>query len=926
MTIFIGVGYIKHANYGKYPVFLFHRNLDGPKPEMQDNHCHTYTVEEALRKLDTSFEGLSPAEVKRRRERFGRNVLPRRRRVTLVEVILHQFLSPLIYVLMAAAIVSMFLGEFSDAGFIFLILLINAVIGASQEWNAEAKASALQEMIRIRVKIRREGSFSVEDSEELVPGDVVALESGNKVPADIRIIHENNLTVEEAVLTGESMAIRKTSEPLSRDEVPLAERSNMLFAGTTVTTGRVTGVVAATAEHTEIGKIASSLKDLHMGKAPLVERMEFFARKISLYVLVACAVLAVLGYLNGIGTKEIFFFVVAVAVSAIPEGLPIAMTVALSIGASRMAKRNVIIRRLTAVEGLGSCTFIGTDKTGTLTVDQQTIKAIVLPGATYAVTGEGYNGEGQILDSSGRAMRVTDSPGLEGLIRSAVISNEGYLKNRDGKWEYSGDPIDVAMLSLPFKGGTTPGGIFRSIEKVKDIPFESERRFALMYYRHNGRLMAAAKGAIEAIVDSEQGDELAAMLSEANKYALNGFRVIAVAGGEVDAVRSDESLPPLVFQGFVALIDPLRREAKPAILACRKAGVDVAMITGDHPSTALSIAREVGIATTEDELITGLELSDVAKKGDAEFMATLKIKRVFSRVTPQQKQQIVQALRDSGQFIAVTGDGVNDAPALRTANIGVAMGYGTDVAKDTSSIIVTDNNFASIVAGIEEGRFTYSNLRKIIYMLISTGAAELIMIGLSLVFQLPLPFLPLQLLWLNLVTNGIQDVALAFEKGEKSVMSQPPRRPDERVFDRLMIHQTLVSAGVISLLTFGLWYHLLNHLGWSETAARNTILLLMVLLQNFHVFNCRSETESAFRIPLRNNIFLLVGITAAQVIHIAAMHVPVMQDLLSLSPVSFENWIRLFLTASIIVGSMEIFKLIQRKRNRQSRGTEFQKS
>lgn len=877
---------------------------------------HQMTVDEAYAYLGTSAEGLSASEVSERVSRYGRNVLPTKKRVTVFKIILDQFLSPLIYVLLAAAVLALVLREYSDAGFIFLVLVLNAVIGAYQEYKAEAKASALEEMIKIKVKVKREDRVQIVDSEDLVPGDIVMLESGNKVPADIRIVRENNLTAEEAILTGESMAIDKSSEIPASKDLSVAERYNMLFAGTTITTGRGTGLVVSTGLDTEIGKIASSLKELVMGKPPLVRRMEIFTRRISYIVLGASVILGVLGYLSGIPLKEIFFFVVAVAVSAIPEGLPIAMTVALSIGASRMAKRNVIIRKLTAVEGLGSCTYIATDKTGTLTVDQQTAKTIVLPGpTTFKVTGEGYNGEGVIISPEKNEIAWGESYPFDNLLRAVTVCNEGQLLKEDGSWSYAGDPIDVALLSLSYKAHTTPEKILQKIKKISEVPFESERQYAAVYYQLEGsnELLIAVKGAIERIkehLDTQQGGEL---LEESVHHAENGYRIIAVGGGSVKEVLPVGELPPMDLLGFIALIDPLRPEAKPAVKACHEAGVDVGMITGDHPATSLAIAIEVGIARNKEQLITGADLKEFTTDEDKTFHEILHSKRVFSRVSPQQKQSIVQSLRDSGHFIAVTGDGVNDAPALKTANIGVAMGYGTDVAKDTASIIISDNNFASIKAGIEEGRYTYSNLRKIIYLLISTGAAELLTIGMALAFMLPLPFLPVQLLWLNLVTNGIQDVALAFEAGEKKVMSSPPRKPEESIFDRLMIRQTLVSASVISLLAFGLWYHLLNNLQWEEPAARNAVLMLMVLLQNFHALNCRSETRSIFKIPLSNNYFLIIGILIAQGIHILALHIPFMQNLLSLNPISGKEWVLLFFTAAIILLTMEIFKVYVRK-------------
>lgn len=883
---------------------------------MAEIEWHRKTVDEVYTELESSAEGLSSAEVSERILRYGKNILPTKKKITLFKIILDQFLSPLIYVLLAAAILALILEEYSDAGFIFFVLILNAVIGAYQEYKAEAKASALEDMIKIKARVKRDDNTQLVNSEELVPGDVVMLESGNKVPADIRIIRENNLTAEEAILTGESMAIDKQSKVLDVKQPAVAERYNMLFAGTTITTGRGTGMVISTGLNTEIGKIASSLKEVVMGKPPLVKRMEVFTRRISYIVLGASVFLGVLGYFSGIPLRDIFFFVVAVAVSAIPEGLPIAMTVALSIGASRMAKRNVIIRKLTAVEGLGSCTFIATDKTGTLTVDQQTARTVVLPGPTaYRITGEGYNGEGVIISPKEREMSLGELDALDDLLRAVTVCNEGEVIKEGNSWSYAGDPIDVALLCLSYKAGANPKKILQKITKISEIPFESERQYAAVYYQKEGsdELMIAVKGAIERIKEHIDPQKNVELLNDAVRHAENGYRIIAVGGGSVKEVLPVGELPSMDLLGFIALIDPLRPEAKPAVVACHKAGVEVAMVTGDHPATSLAIAMEVGIAKSKEQLITGAQLQEFTVDDTNKFQEMLHSKRVFSRVSPQQKQIIVQSLRDAGHFIAVTGDGVNDAPALKTANIGVAMGYGTDVAKDTSSIIISDNNFASIKAGIEEGRFTYSNLRKIIYLLISTGAAELLTIGLALAFMLPLPFLPVQLLWLNLVTNGIQDVALAFEAGEKRVMRSPPRKPEESIFDPLMIRQTLVSATVISLLAFGLWYHLLNHLNWEEPVARNAVLMLMVLLQNFHALNCRSETRSIFHIPLSNNYILIFGILAAQGIHILALQIPFMQNLLSLNPIGGKEWILLFFTATIILLTMEIFKIYVRK-------------
>jgi len=872
------------------------------------------SAEDVVSAMESSEKGLSPDDYSRRLKENGPNKLPDRQRVTLFQVIMRQFFSPLIYVLVVAAVISFVLQEFADAVFILIILVVNAVIGTLQEWKAETSAEALQQMILIRVRVIRDGLTETVPAEELVPGDIVLLESGNKIPADMRLLNANGLLVEEAMLTGESVAIEKHIDPIAEDIHSAGDKLNMVFAGTMVASGRGKGIVVATGLETEIGKIAEKIQKLQTNKAPLVQRMEEFSKKISIIVLAACVLLGIGGYYTGIELKEIFFFVVAIAVSAIPEGLPISMTVALSIGTFRMSRRNVIIRKLTAVEGLGSCTIISTDKTGTLTVDQQTVRQVLLAdGTLFQISGQGYNGEGQISDEGTNPLGYQDHDALESLLDAVVFCNEGKLVFENGDWVHNGDAVDVALLALAYKANVSPEELMKDVEIIKEIPFESERKYAAVYYRKNKQLYFAIKGAAEVLLQSTKyANE--SIASQAESLAHQGFRYIAVAGGAVDEVLDAQSLPEVDLLGFIALIDPPREEVKASIASCHDAGIDVCMITGDHPGTALAIARDLSIAQSDEELITGSELAQVGDVASTAFADLIRGKRVFARVSPQQKQAIVAAQQKNGHFVAVTGDGVNDAPALKTANIGVAMGYGTDVAKEVSSIIVTDNNFSSIVAGVEEGRFTYGNIRKIIALLISTGAAELIMIALSLIIGTPLPFLPAQILWLNLVTNGIQDKALAFERGEPEMMTEPPRDPGEGIFNKLMIKQVLIAASTIALITFALWYHLLYNLHWSEFEARNVILLLMVLLQNFHVFNCRSEYQSIFKMPLRYNRWLIFGVLGAQGIHMLSMQIPFMQNLLQIQPVALMDWLKLFGTAAMILVVMELFKLFNQRK------------
>ncbi|MGF1533482.1 MAG: cation-translocating P-type ATPase [Bernardetiaceae bacterium] len=864
--------------------------------------AYQMTEAEAFQTLAGTSDGLSEQVAQERLAKEGKNELPKAQKLSLAHIIWGQFKSPLIYVLVAAGILSLLIGEFKDAIFVFVIIFINAAIGAYQEWQAETNACALQDMMKAQANVKRDGLLRRIDASQLVRGDLVHLESGDKVPADMRLIHTQNLLIEEALLTGESLPITKKTETIPSQHLAIGDRLNMAHAGTIVMSGRGVGLVTSTGKHTEIGKIADSLSDANQTQAPLVQRMEKFAQKISVIVLIACTLIALIGIVTGIDPMEMFFIAVAVAVSAIPEGLPISMTVALSIGTSRMARRGVIVRKLSAVEGLGSCTYIASDKTGTLTVDQQTAKQIVLPnGKTFAITGQGYNGIGELQADEA----------LFPLLEAVTICNEASLTQKNQQWEHQGDAIDVALLALSYKIGKTPDHFQQAVQLRGQIPFESANKYAATYFEKDQQLWVVAKGAAEVLCERD-GVAGQAMLERADALAQDGYRVIAVGRARVDSVNTTALPDTLELLGLVALIDPIKPEAKTAIQKSHAAGIDVAMITGDHPATAFSIARELDIAQRPEQVVTGKALLQIPDEALPQFVRD---KFVFARVSPEQKKQIVAALQAKGDFVAVTGDGVNDAPALKTANIGVAMGYGTDVAKDAASIIITDNNFASITAGVEEGRYTYANLRKIIYLLISTGAAEVLMVALSLIIGIPLPMLAVQLLWLNLVTNGVQDKALAFEKGDPDTMHNPPRPTNEGVFNRSMLEQVLVSAAVMGLLCFGLWYHLLNNLGYEENAARNIIVLLMVMLQNVHVLNCRSETKSIFQVPLRNNPSVLLSIVLAQGLHILAMHLPFFQDLLGLQPVSLSEWLKLLATASLIVVAIELLKLLRRRRD-----------
>jgi magnesium-transporting ATPase (P-type) len=891
---------------------------------------HALDEREVFEKLETSTVGLSGQQARERQLEFGPNALPAKTPPTLLVIFLYQFLSPLIYILLAAGVVSIVIGDAKDAGFIFGVVLLNAVLGAFQEWKAEKSAASLQLLLRILARVRRDGSDQEIAAEELVPGDIVHLESGSRVPADLRLLRASNLTVDESLLTGESHAVEKRVEVVAPD-APVNERHNMAFAGSIIVSGRGLAVVVATGLRSEVGKIARSVTATEGTKPPLVIRMERFARQVSVIMLAACVMLAIVALAKGMPAIEVFFLAVALAVSAIPEGLPVAMTVALSIATNRMARRNVIVRKLTAVEALGSCTYIASDKTGTLTLNKQSVQSVSLTsGEHLRLQRSDQVSDGVFITEDGLPASPSAQARLTAAARVGALCNEAVASRRDGRWKFSGDAVDVALWEMAAELGIDPDSIGKDGEVVGEIPYESDRGYAARFVRDDGAVRVVLKGAPELLIgrcDRMAGADEPVPLAkgrverELASLSENGHRVIALAEGEVrEEVGSrpygEANIPPLVLLALVGLIDPARPEAKASVTQCKRAGIRVAMVTGDHPLTALAIAREVGIADSSEQVVTGRELTEIGNPDVPEFLDRVKGARVFARVTPIQKLHIVDALVKLGHFVAVTGDGVNDAPALRRANIGVAMGSGTDIAKDTASIIIANDNFASIEAGIEEGRFAYDNIRKVTYLLIATGTAELILFILALFSGTPLPLLPVQLLWLNLVTNGIQDVALAFEGGEPESIQRPPRRPSEGIFNSQMIEQTVLAGLTIGLMAYGVWYVMLNSMKIGEFEARDSLLLLMVLLENFHVFNCRSERASAFRIPLSRNWLLVGGVVAAQGIHIGAMHFGPTQALLRVAPLSLTEYGVLFAIASSILMVMEIFKLINNRLRR----------
>lgn len=857
--------------------------------------------------------GLSASEATARLARYGPNALPEARPPSLVVVFLRQFLSPLIYILLAASVVSLVAGDLQDALFIAAVLLANGAIGTAQEHSADRAAAALRQLEQPLATVVRDGVPREIDARGIVPGDLVLLEAGARVPADLRLVSSSDLQCDESLLTGESAAVKKTVGDARG-------RRSLAFAGTTITRGRASGVITATGLATELGKVASEIGKRSISRPPLLIRMARFSRAIALAVGAAVVLLAVVGWLRDMGVRDLFFMAVGLAVSAIPEGLPVAISVALAIAARRMAGANVIVRKMPAIESLGSCTMIATDKTGTLTLNELTVTDICLPDGTSLVCEAGRDLDAcAIVGPGGRPeearMRVA------ALLQSAALPNEARLVREGDGWTAAGDTVDIALLMAARKGGIAQDEVHARYPLVSRIPYEPDRKYAASFHLGGRGVRIFVKGAPETLIDMADRMDVGgravlidreALARQKDALAGRGLRVLAFAEGEIqaepDGRYGHHQLVDLVFLGLAGMQDPVRPEVPAAIRDCRTAGVDVSMITGDDPRTAAVIARNAGLVFADDQVVTGGQVHAAEANGPDALDRLTRQARIFARVEPMQKLAIVLSQARNGHFVAVTGDGVNDAPALKHAHVGVAMGRkGTHVAKESADIVITDDNFASIVKGIQEGRVAYANVRKVIFMLVSTGAAEVVLFLLAIPLGLPMPLLPVQLLWLNLVTNGIQDVALAAEKGEGDELSYPPRRPMEPIFDRVMLRRILHSALVMGVGGFAAFYSMLQG-GYSEEEARNLLLLLFVLFENFQTFNSRSERHSIVRQPFFANPFLVLTVIAAQLVHIGAMHVPALSGILHVAPVSLEEWALLLLAASSLLLVMELEK------------------
>ena len=871
---------------------------------MKNNRYYAMGEDELFTKFRSSLSGLSLREVTKRINKYGYNELPTNKRRSILEIFIGGLIDSIVLLLIVEVIASFLVGEYLDGFAIMFIVLVDLILGTIQEKKASNTAESLSNLIKEKVKVIRNGKESFIDATEVTLGDIVLFTSGDKVSADTRILSSHNFTIDESTLTGESLPVEKNSSVLKNKNISINEQTNMLFAGTSVVTGRATGIVVNIGLSTEIGKIANTINETKEEKSPLTIRVEKFSKQMSILIIIIAIIIAILLFIKGFSLNEILLSVIALSVSAMPEGLPLALTMALTIASRNMAKNKVVVKKLHSVESLGSCTVIASDKTGTLTVNEQTAKKILLPNNNeYIISGTGYNTSGEII---GNNLKLAKEVAILGQINNEAEFSDGKLL---------GDSIDLAFLVLGKKAKIN----INDIEIIDSIPYESASKYSAVFYKKNNETYCTIKGSLEVVESFCNSINLVKTfdkqrLEKQNEYlAGDGYRVIALANGRIDEKESysEKDIKDLAFMGMVGFIDPIRKEAPAAIKKCRRAGIKVLMITGDHPLTAYKIAKDLKLVSDYSSVTTGDEVDKYLKKSEKDFDKFVMSKIIYTRVTPLQKLKIIESLKRQGEFVAVTGDGVNDAPALKAANIGIAMGSGTDIAKETANMIVMDDNFTSIVEGVEDGRVAYANIRKIIYFLISCGLAEVLFFLLSVLFNMPVPLVAIQLLWLNVVTDGLQDFALSFEKAEKGIMKEKPISPQTSLFDKDLMEEILISGISIGLIVFGLWFYLIKIINMNVSIARGYIVALMIIIQNIHAINCRSERNSALTIPVESNTTFIFSIIFSVIIGIAILEIDFLNSFLKTSFIPYNQLLLLFCLGMIIFVIMELYKEIK---------------
>jgi len=897
---------------------------------------HALSADQVLHRLDSSSRGLSTKEATRRYKTFGPNELVEGEKLSKLDILIEQVKNPLIAVLGLAAVISFMADKFIDAAVIVAVILINTLLGFFKEYSAEEAISALRSQASAEARVLRDcpETGTCQEmrikSQEVVVGDIILVEAGAKVPADSRIVEEANLEMDESMLTGESVPARKRAEALQEDLIT-AEMDNIIFAGTVVTQGRCKAVVFATGMDTEMGKIAHQIARTEKAKTPLKRRTLDLSKKLMILALAASSLTLVVGLWRGFELVELFLFTLAMAVSAIPQGLPAALTVTLAVGVSRMASRHAIIRKLDAVETLGSITAVCTDKTGTLTTNQMTVQKLFLAGRMVDVSGVGFQPEGD-FELDGVPLKPSEDTSLSMFLKIAALCNDASLKSHkeeQDRWEILGDPTEGALVVAAAKAGLDKSELEESHPRVDEIPFDPKNRYMSTFHRTGSAdLLVLLKGAPETILDMcsyvldrgevkelDQGRK-EEFLKASSQMAAKALRVLALAYVTIKPEEVDEfknkGPANLIFSGFSGMIDPPRPEAIRSVHLCKRAGIKVTMATGDHKITAQAIARDIGIYEEGSKVLTGSDLDDLS---DEELDGLIQDTSVFARVSPKHKHRIVQSLQRKGHIVAMTGDGVNDAPALKAAEVGIAMGItGTDVTKETADMILTDDNFQSIVNAVEEGRVIFENIRKTVKYLISTNAGEILTILVALVFMAinVLIFTPVQILWVNLVTDGLLVVNLAMEPKEEDVMDQPPRNPKENIINMDIVKNVLFVAAFMAAGTLLVFTREFN--GGDIHRAQTLGFTTLAMFQVFNALNCRSRDKSVFKIGLFSNKYLIGAIAVSITLQFLATNLSFFQMALGTVALSLYDWATLVLVSSTVFIADELRKLVKRRR------------
>jgi Ca2+-transporting ATPase len=891
--------------------------------------------------------GLGADEAGRRQQSEGFNELPEAPPPSLVKLFFSQFTSVIVWVLIGAAVISGLLEDWLDAAAILAIVLLNGVLGFVQEFRAERSLAALRKMSVATARVVRDRIVLSIPARELVRGDLILLEAGDRIPADARLIYTTNFQTQEASLTGESTPVQKHASVIAGTDVPLAEQTNMAFMGTVAVSGKARALVVTTAVRTELGRVAAMIQkatEAERAETPLQRRLEQFGYTLLWLALGVVTVVFVLGYLRGEPAILMLLTAVSLAVAAVPEGLPAVVTITLALGVTRMVKRHALIRKLPAVETLGSATVICSDKTGTLTKNEMTVTRLFSGDRVFEVTGEGYEPVGEIRETVD-VKRETPPPlknlspftshpsplpsGLRELLTAAVLCNGATLREENGTWQVIGDPTEGALLVAAAKAELTIERLDSTYCFLGEVPFDPERKMMTIVRQTPDGSVAYVKGApdvllrhcthrlaIDGTTEPITESIRAAILDANASFAHQALRVLAMAhrrlDGEPKAYRAQDLEDRLVFLGLAAMKDPLRPEAKAAVQACHDAGIRTVMITGDHKDTATAIAEEL---RGDKEPIQSLSGTELDRLSDDELVRTVEDVAVYARVSAEHKLRIVKAWKARGAIVAMTGDGVNDAPAVKAADIGVAMGItGTDATKEAADMVVTDDNFASIAAAVEEGRGIFDNIRKTIYFLLSCNVSEVLMMLFAVLIGLPLPLLPIQILWMNLVTDGFPALALAVDPKSPDLMKQPPRRPDARLLDGGTLLAIGAQGMMLCAIALGAFAYSLYGLHQEVDQARTVAFTVMVFAQLVHAFNCRSERLSLFQVGLWTNRPLLLAFSLSFGIQIAVLTVPAVAQVFKIAPLPLEDWIMMGALGLLPFFIMELTKTLRRLR------------